>query len=72
MTHPWVMENTFAKYYPNSTSNVYGNFKVESYDPDKDYGYACSVTLTMEIWPWFKIMAHTWAMNNNFWNIFQI
>ena len=36
---------------------------VMSYCPEKDYGYVCSVTLTFEIWPWFKIMTHPWVMD---------
>ena len=28
-------------------------------------GYVCTVTLTLEIWPRFKVMTHPWAMDNN-------
>ena len=26
----------------------------------------CTVTLTLEIWPWVKVMTHPWVMDNNF------
>ena len=38
---------------------------IRSYDPDKDFGYVCTVTLTLEIWPWTKVMKHHWVMDNN-------
>ena len=38
---------------------------VRSYGPDTDFWYVCNVTLTLEIWPWVKIMTHPWAKNNN-------
>ena len=41
------------------------DFKVESYGTDKDYGYVCTVTLTLEIWLWFKVMTHLWVEDNN-------
>ena len=37
---------------------------VRSYCPDTDFGYACTVTLTLEIWPLVKAMSHPWVMDN--------
>ena len=34
------------------------NLAIRSYDPDTDFGYVCTMTLTLEIWPWAKIMKH--------------
>ena len=42
---------------------------------DMDFGYVCTVTLTLEIWTLVKVMAHPWVMDNNcviYWNIIQI
>ena len=41
------------------------NFAVRSYGPDTDFGYLCTVTLTLETWPWVKVMTHPWVMDNN-------
>ena len=41
------------------------NLAVRSYGPDTDFRYLCTVTLTLEIWPWVKIMTHPWVMDNN-------
>ena len=46
------------------------NMAVRSYGPDTDtdFGYVCTVTLvtlTLEIWPWVKVMTHPWVMDNN-------
>ena len=38
---------------------------VRSNDPDTDFRYVCTMTLTFEIWPWVKNMAHPWVMDNN-------
>ena len=45
----------------SSTSNS----AVRSYGPDTDLGYVCTVTLTLEIWPWVKVMTHPWVMDND-------
>ena len=34
-----------------------------SYGPD-DFGYVCTVTFTLEIWPWDKVMTYPWVKNN--------
>ena len=34
--------------------------------PDTDFQYVCPVTLTLEIWPWLKVMTHPWVMDNNY------
>ena len=41
------------------------NLAVRSYGPDTDFHYMCTVTLTLEIWPWVKVMTHPWVMDNN-------
>ena len=41
------------------------NLAVRSYGPDTDFQYMCTVTLTLEIWPWVKVMTHPWVMDNN-------
>ena len=38
---------------------------MRSYGPDTDFGHVCTVTLTLEIWPWVKVMTHPWGMHNN-------
>ena len=51
-----------------STSNM----AVRSYGPDTEFGYVCTVTLTLEVWPWVKVMTHPWVMDNNCVNIIHI
>ena len=41
------------------------NMAVRSYSPDTKFGYVCTVTLTLEVWPWVKVMTHLWVMDNN-------
>ena len=41
------------------------NMAVRSYGLDMDSGYVCTVTLTLEVWPWVKVMTHPWVMDNN-------
>ena len=41
------------------------NMAVTSYGQERDFGYECTVTLALEIWPWIKVMKHSWAMDNN-------
>ena len=36
------------------------NMAVMRYGMYTDFGYVCTVTLTLEIWPWFKVMTHPW------------
>ena len=40
------------------------NMAVRSYGPGTNYGYVCTVTLTLEIWPWVKVMTHPLVMDN--------
>ena len=42
------------------------NLAVRSYGPDTDFGYVCTVTLTLDIWPLVKVMTYPWVMDNNF------
>ena len=32
------------------------NFELRSYGQDTDFGYMCTVTLTLEMWLWVKVM----------------
>ena len=41
------------------------NLAARSYGPDTDFQYVCTVTLTLEIWPWVKAITHLWVMDNN-------
>ena len=41
------------------------NLTAKSYGPDTDFGYVCTVNLTLEIWPRVKVMTHHWVMDNN-------
>ena len=41
------------------------NLAVRSYGPDMDFQYVCTVTLTLEIWPWVKVMTNPLVMDNN-------
>ena len=42
------------------------NMAVRSHGPDTDFGYECTVTLTLEVWPWVKVMTHPWVMGKNY------
>ena len=37
-----------------------------------DFQYVCTVTLTLEIWPWLKVMTHLGSWTTIMWNIIQI
>ena len=39
---------------------------VRSFGQDIDFGYVCNVTLTLEMWPWFKVITYPWVMDNNY------
>ena len=41
------------------------NIAVRTYGQDTHFEYVCTVTLDLEIWPWVKVMTHTWVMENN-------
>ena len=41
------------------------NLTVRIYGPGTDFQYVCTVTLTLEIWPWVKVMTHPLVMDNN-------
>ena len=42
-----------------------GHDTPSSYGPETDFGYVCTVTLTLEV-AWVKVMTHPWVMNNNY------
>ena len=44
-----------------STSNM----AFRSYSPDTDFWYVCTVTMTLKIWTWVKVMTHPCVMENN-------
>ena len=59
------------------TTNVWNFIQIQllalrSYVPDTDFQYVCTVTLTLEKWPWVMAMTHPWVMDNNRWNCIQI
>ena len=37
----------------------------EELRPGHEFGYVCTVTLTLEVWPWLKVMTYPWVMDNN-------
>ena len=45
--------------------NIRSTMAVRSYGPDTYFGYVCTVTLALEIWPLVKVMTHPWVMDNN-------
>ena len=45
---------------------------LKSYGPDTDFGYVCTVTLTLELWPWVKAWHTLESWTRNVWNIIQI
>ena len=47
------------------------NIAVKSYGPDTYFGYVCTVTLTLDIWPWDKVMTHPWVIDNKYVNYYQ-
>ena len=59
ITNPRVMDNNSVK----------STMTVRSYSPNKDFGYVCTVTLTLEIQPSFNVMTHPWVIDNNCVNI---
>ena len=42
------------------------NLAVRSYGLETDFQYVCTAILTLEIWPWVKVMTHPWIMDNNY------
>ena len=40
------------------------NLAVRSYGPDTDFQYVCTVTLTLEIWPWVKVLTNPSVTDN--------
>ena len=57
MTHPSVMDNKCVKYNPDPTWKRGFMARTQILD-------VCTVTLTLEIWPWVKVMTHPWVMDN--------
>ena len=41
------------------------NKAVRRYGPDTEFGYACTVTLTLDIWPLVKVITHPWVMGQH-------
>ena len=48
------------------------NMAMKSYGLDTDFRYVCTATLTLEIWPWVKVMTHSESWTTIVWNIIQI
>ena len=40
------------------------NLAMRRHGPDTDFGYVRTVTLTLEIWPWVKVMTHPSVIDN--------
>ena len=55
---PLVMDNKGVKYYPDPTFST-------DLGQDTDLGYVWTVTWTLEIWPWVKVMTNPLVMDNN-------
>ena len=45
---------------------------VRSYDPDRNFGYVCTMTLALEVWPCVKVTTHSWVTDNNCVKYYQI
>ena len=47
---------------------------VKSNGPDTDFGYVCTLTLTLQKWTWVNVMTHPWVIHGttSVWNIIQI
>ena len=41
------------------------NLAEGTFDPDTDFGFVCTVTLTLEMQPWVNVMTQFWVMDNN-------
>ena len=48
------------------------NLTLKSYGPDTDFGYVCTVTLTLELGPWVKAWPTLKSWTTIVWNIIQI
>ena len=48
------------------------NMVARSYDPDTDFWYVYTMTLTSEIWPWVKVITNPWVTDSIMWKIIQI
>ena len=46
------------------------NMAVRSYGPDTELRYVCTVTLTLDVWLWIKVLMYPWDMDNNCVNFF--
>ena len=51
--------------YGQQLCEILSRSTVRSYGPGTGFQYVCTVTLTLEIWPWVKVMTHPWVMDNN-------
>ena len=40
------------------------NTVVKRYDPDTNFNYVCTVTLTLEMWSWVQVMKLPWVLGN--------
>ena len=47
------------------------NMTARSSCQDTDFGYLCTATLTLELWPLVKVMTHTLVMDNNCMNYYS-
>ena len=57
MTHPGVMDNKCETY-------ILIQLRSEENVPDSYFRYMCIAALTLEMWPWVKVLTHPWIMDN--------
>ena len=48
------------------------NLAMRSYGSDRGFGYVCTVTLTLQICHWDKVMTHPWVMDNKCLKYYQV
>ena len=70
---PWLLRYDLALVQGHDTPLGHGqelfkklfisNMTAVSYGPDKGFSFVCTVTL--EIWPWIKVMTHPGVEDNN-------
>ena len=63
---PWRYHNESRSWYDCVINYQDPTWQWGVIGPDTDFQYVCTVTLTLEIWPWLKVMTHPWVMDNNY------
>ena len=60
----WVKVMTHSLAVDNMRNTIKIRHCSDKLYPDTDFGYVCTVTLTLELWSCVKVMTHPWVMNN--------